>query len=256
MSSRLAHKLARSLAILALTACVGCDNSIEPPDGGPRDAGLSEPPPAPRLDPVASPIPWPLATVRGRANDARRVVVRGGLNPIAATVLPDNTFCVDIALPSPDAYLLDVAAQNMDGVFSTTTSSAEVVFDPGAPPISGLTTCNGMDPTGCAGAVEICDNGRDDDCNGRVDGRDAACATCVEDVLEPNDDVDAPRLDPGRYEALALCPDNEDWYAVYANAGDQNRGAHLFQRGRRRPRPRAHRHRPRDRGREQHVHDG
>ena len=50
--------------------------------------------------------------------------------------------------------------------------------------------------------------------------RDPACSTCTDDLLEPNDDVGAPRLDPGRVDGLKICPGNEDFYGVFARAGD------------------------------------
>jgi hypothetical protein len=205
---------------MALAIAGACGPSVDPRDSGMADRPPIPPPPAPRLDAVATPVPWPVATLRGRAMDARRVIVRGSDNPIASTVLPDGTFCVDVPLPTPMAYGFEVLAQNEGGVFSEMAATADVVFDPGAAPIPGLVTCNGMDPAGCASATEICDNGRDDDCNSLVDGRDPACATCVDDVFEPNDGVDAPRADPGRYEELRMCSGNQDYYGIYARMGD------------------------------------
>ncbi|NIU68805.1 MAG: hypothetical protein GWN73_26710 [Actinobacteria bacterium] len=131
-------------------------------------------------------------------------------------------------MPDPDSYTFEVQGQNMDGVFSEGSASVMVVFDPASAPVPGLVTCSGMDPAGCAAATEICDNGRDDDCNGLADLRDPACSECVDDVFEPNDDVNAPRADPGRYEGLAICPGNADYYGVYARAGDTLRATIFF----------------------------
>jgi len=196
-----------------------CDPNVTARDVGigPVDAG--PPPPTPTLDDVATPVPYPVATLRGRAPDARRILVEGGENPLVTTVLGEE-FCIDVPMRNPGVYVLNVTSQSDDGVFSEGTRTVEVEFDPASPPVPGLTTCSGMSPEGCAGAVEICDNTRDDDCNGLVDDYDPACFDCIDDIFEPNDDTDAPRLDPGRYEGLSLCGGNEDYYGVYARAGD------------------------------------
>ncbi len=221
------YRLVSTAALAALIAACG-DPEVGRRDGGGflPDAGSADPPRAPRLGAVASPVPWPLATLRGEAATAQRVIVEGGGNPIASTVLPDGTFCVDVPLPSPDTYALRVLSQNAAG-FSETAAAAEVVFDPAAPPIAGLTTCSGADPAGCIGSVEVCDNGIDDDCNGLRDDRDPACAACTDDVLEPNDDTSAPRLEPGRYDGLRLCPGSPDYFGIFLRVGDALR-ARLF----------------------------
>ncbi|MBW2464846.1 MAG: PPC domain-containing protein, partial [Deltaproteobacteria bacterium] len=157
---------------------------------------------------------------RGRAPEARRVLINGSDNPLVTPVLPMETFCLDVPMPNPGTYTFEVTSQNSGGIFSTGSAMVTVEFDPGAPPILGLVTCSGADPAGCAGATEICENGRDDDCNGLVDDRDPECIECVDDIFEPNDDAAAPRLDPDRYEGLSLCSGNEDYFGVYARAGD------------------------------------
>jgi hypothetical protein len=213
-----------ALFLLALTACgpnVPMRDGSTGPDAGP-------PPPVPTLDPVPTPVPYTVATLRGRAPESRRILVRGSDNPIASAVLPDGTFCVDVPMPNPDSYAFEVLGQNQEGVFSEGSAMTTVVFDPASAPVPGLTTCSGMDPAGCAAATEICDNGRDDDCNGLADIRDPACSDCVDDVFEPNDDVGAPRADPGRYEGLAICPGNTDYYGIYARAGDTLRATIFF----------------------------
>jgi len=212
-----AHPLLAGAVVLA--ACG--DPSVGLHDGGFSlfDAPLAQPPPIPRVDSAPSPVPWPLAVLRGTA-DAPRIIVEGTDNPLVSTVLPDGTWCVDVPLPTPDTFRFQIFAHGQDGQLSRMAANAEVIFDPSAPPIPGLTTCQGADPAGCSGSAEICDNGRDDDCNGRVDSRDPACATCTDDLLEPNDDPDAPRVEPGRYEGLRLCPANTDYYSVYARTGE------------------------------------
>jgi hypothetical protein len=207
------------VASVLLVACG--DPSVGHSDGGGflRDTGSAMPPPMPRLDAVSTPVPWPVATLRGTAAMADRVIVEGGGNPIASAVLPDGTFCVDVPMPSPATYELSILSQR-DGLFSRTPATTSVVFDPAAPAISGATTCSGTSPAGCIGAVEICDNSIDDDCNGLRDDRDPACASCADDVLEPNDEVTAPRIEPGRYDDLQICPSNSDYYGIFLRAGD------------------------------------
>ncbi len=208
------------VGVLGVSMLAACDPSVTARDVGIGPADAGPPPPAPSIDSTPTPVPYPVTTLRGRAPDARRVLVEGGDNPVVATVLPDGTFCIDVPMPNPGMYGFEATSQSSGGIFSSGSATVEVEFDPGAPPVPGLTTCSGMDPAGCAGAVEICDNGRDDDCNGLSDDRDPACVDCVDDIFEPNDDVMAPRLDPDRYEGLSLCSGNEDYFGVYARAGD------------------------------------
>lgn len=199
---------------------MACDPTVTARDVGIGPADAGPPPPVPSIDSIPMRIPYPVATLRGRAPDARRVLVAGSENPLVASVLPTEEYCIDVPMPNPGPYAFEVRSQSSDGIFSTGTATIEIEFDPGAPPDSRLVTCSGMDPAGCAGATEICDNRQDDDCNGLVDDRDPACVECVDDIFEPNDDVDSPRLDPGRYEGLSLCSGNEDHFGVYARAGD------------------------------------
>jgi hypothetical protein len=78
------------------------------------------------------------------------------------------------------------------------------------------------------GATEICDNGRDDDCNGLRDLADPACSTCEDDIFEPNDGLGAPRLDPGRYDGLVLCAGSVDYYGIFVGVGDTIQARALF----------------------------
>jgi hypothetical protein len=173
--------------------------------------------------------PYPLATVRGSA-DGRRVLVEGAGNPQSVAVLEQtqgSIFCIDVALPQPMSYMLQLYTLGVDGQVSESAAEVGVEFDPAAAPVPGLTTCSGSDPAGCPSNAEICDNNRDDDCNNLVDEDDPACATCVDDPLEPNDDLAAPRLEPGRYENLAICPGNQDVYGVFLQA-DETLTARIF----------------------------
>lgn len=209
-----------SLALLLLAAACG-DPTIEGRDAGMADAsGSAQPPAKPTVDAPPVRQPWPIVTVRGRAPGARRVIVEGGGNPIASPVLPDSTFCVDVELAETGDYQLSVLAQGSDGQLSEPAGPSPVNFDVAAPGIPGLSTCSGADPAGCSSSVEICDNNRDDDCNNLVDARDPDCATCTDDALEPNDDQNAPRIDPGRLDSLKICPGNADYYGVYARVGE------------------------------------
>lgn len=195
---------------------------VSAPDaGGPMDAaGSADPPSKPTLDTPPARQPWRILTLHGRAPGARRVIIEGAGNPVASPVLPDNTYCVDLELETADTYQVTVLAQGADGQLSEPAGPATVVFDPAAPGIPGLATCSGADPAGCSTTIEICDNGRDDDCNNLVDARDPDCATCTDDPLEPNDDAAAPRLDPGRIDGLTICPGNQDYYGVFLRAGE------------------------------------
>jgi len=165
-------------------------------------------------------VPYSVATLRGRAPGCRRILVSGGEHVESEPVLPDGTFCKDIRMENPGTYDFEVVGQSREGVFSLTAAMVRVVFDPAAPSIPGLVTCTGADPRGCAAATEICDNGIDDDCNGRVDELDPACADCVDDVFEENGDVNAPIVPPGRYEGLTICPGDTDYFGISAREGE------------------------------------
>ncbi|MCK6550737.1 hypothetical protein L6R52_33175 [Myxococcota bacterium] len=209
-------------ALAALTLACG-EPSVSGPDGGSTgiDSGPTSPPPAkPTVDATPARTPYAVLTLRGRA-EGRRVIVEGGGNPIASTLLPDGSFCVDVPLRAPGDYALSVFAQAADGQISDAAGPIAVTFDPAAPGIPGGETCSGADPAGCPGTQEICDNNRDDDCNSLVDERDPDCASCTDDVLEPNDDPSAPRIDPGRYEGLRICPANEDYYGLFLRTGER-----------------------------------
>jgi len=216
VSTRLGIALAAAATTVAAALVSGCGPGVESNDGGfLPDAGHTTPPAAPRLTAPDTPVPWPVSTLRGRAEMARRVLVMGGENPIVSAVLPDSTFCVDVPMRSPGLYSFQLYSQNAGGQLSEMAAMAEVMFDPAAPPIPGAETCTGTDPAGCGGATEICDNDRDDDCDSLVDDRDPECADCMDDALEDNDTVGAPRIDPERIENLMICPADDDYYALF-----------------------------------------
>lgn len=212
----------RGVSGLVFALAIGCgEPSVDRPDTSIFSADANTTPPAtPELDAVPAQVPWPVVTLRGRASDARRIFVEGAGNPLVSSVLPGDVFCVDVPLATPNVYMLEVRSRNSLGQSSETPALATVEFDPSAPPVPGATTCSGGSPTGCMTATEDCMNTRDDDCDGLVDARDPSCSTCMDDLLEPNDDTDAPRVEPGRYDNLRSCPGNDDYYAVHLEAGE------------------------------------
>lgn len=211
-----ARCLAALLFVGALAA--GCDEGVERPDAATRvDAGIG--PGVPELTEEPPPVlSWPLATIRGVAPNAMRVVVSGVGNPTFIDVLPDETFCVDVPLPSTGDYTIELVGQSETGLSGP--ASTQTSFDPSAPEGPVIPTCSGSDPRGC-GSEEICDNGVDDDCDSAIDMGDIDCAVCPGDLLEPNDDeAMAPRVPEGTYDGLTQCPDEEDWYAVFLREGE------------------------------------
>ena len=210
------------LTSLLLCACV--EPQIETPDAGYYsflDAnGMELPPPSPVLDPVPYRQPYSIVTVRGLAT-GRRVILEGGSNPVASAIVPDGSFCVDMELPGPGTYNFSAYAQNDQGLLSDMPADIEVVFDPSSPAIANAQTCDGSDPAGCAMETEICDNGRDDDCNNLIDDNDPACTSCVDDALEPNNTSGAPRIEIDRYDNLRICPNDPDYYGIYLKEAEK-----------------------------------
>jgi hypothetical protein len=205
---------------LVLSACG--DPTVSRPDARSiidLDGGAAAPPTRPDVTPPPAVQPYALLSLRGRA-EGRRLYVEGTGNRRSYGIQPDGTFCADVPLPSPSTYDLYVVVQARDGQLSERAGPFTVTYDPSAPPIDGATTCTGADPAGCGMGFEICDNGRDDDCNNLIDAEDPLCAPCTEDLLEENDQVGSPRIAPDMvYEDLQICPSDPDWFGVYAEAG-------------------------------------
>lgn len=204
-----------------LAACG--DLEVETPDGGTVERfdaqGAPPPPRTPVLDDVPPRMPYSVVTLRGQTN-GRRVLVEGLGNPRSVQTIAES-FCVDVPVPMPGSYELEVYALGVDGQLSVGAARVRVEIDPAAPPIPGASTCSGSDPAGCVGAEEICGNGRDDDCNNLADERDPACAACPGDLLDDqSSSLEAPALSPGRYEDLVLCPGDIDVYGVLMRAGE------------------------------------
>lgn len=213
----------------ALLACGELE--VETPDGGTTERfdvrGAAPPPRTPVLEDVPARVPYSVVTLRGQTN-GRRVLVEGLGNPRSVQTIAE-AFCIDLPVPGPGTYDLEVHALGVDGQLSDAPAMVRVEIDPAAPPIFGASTCNGADPAGCAGAVELCGNGRDDDCNNLADDDDPACAVCAGDLLDDqSSSLDAPALSPGRYEDLVLCPGDIDVYGVLMRSGDRLNARILF----------------------------
>ena len=221
MMSPLGRRPAAGFLLLFAIAC-GDPHRDLPGDGGIShlfDAGLPPAPLAPQLEPVPAVTPYGILTVRGRAA-ASRVVVEGITNPLVTSVLPSGEFCIDVPLGGPGLYSFSAFALGADGQLSPSTPTMSLERDPSAQRIPGARTCAGVDPAGCPEPIEICGNGRDDDCNNLVDEQDPVCNPCPDDLFEPNDDPASPRIEPARYSDLVICPGDPDYFGVFARAGD------------------------------------
>ncbi|MEM7447391.1 MAG: PPC domain-containing protein [Myxococcota bacterium] len=208
------------IAVLMGSLSTACQPLSVNTDAGPIfDTGSDEPPAAPVLLEAYNPVPWPIATVRGTAVDARRVLVRGPGKPVSVSTQSDGSFCFDANLQSQGLFEFELLAQNSRGLVSENALYVTVEHTDNAPFIQNATTCSGGSPTGCSGTVEICGNGRDDDCDGATDDADSECQSCDDDVLEENDNITAPIIEtPAAFNSLNLCDD--DYYGILANAGD------------------------------------
>lgn len=219
-----------ALALLGASLLGACGGpSVDAPDADflRPDGGMFTPPCVPSLEMTPAQVPYPLVTIRGNACEAKRILVRGGENPLVTRVLPDESFCIDVPLREPRDFNLQVLGQNGAGELSTPQNVA-VTFNPSAPDIPGARTCSGASPRGCMTSTETCDNGRDDDCDSLIDAADPDCATCDDDLLEQNDDIPAPQIEPGRYDDLRICPGNRDYFAFALEGTDEIRARALF----------------------------
>jgi len=208
--------------LLILAACG--EPTLSERDGsiiGPiLDGGMEAPPDAPMIERLPERLPWPVATIRG-TSDARRILLEGPGNPVVGMVLPGGAFCIDAAIPEPGPYVFRLYAQGDDGQLSERPAIVNVEYDPQAPSVPGAETCSGDDPAGCAEAEEICGDNRDNDCNNLIDDRDPACADCTDDAFEPNNDPNAPRIEPGLHQNLVICPGDPDFYGILTEVQDR-----------------------------------
>lgn len=229
------RRLGYTAALIGLaTAVIACDPTVELPDGSftlLRDAGLDPPPAAPLVTPPPPNTPYDLLTLRGTAQ-GRRVIISGtwtdaadkvhSLNPEAVTLGIGGQFCADLRLPEQAVYSFQVQAYGADNqVGAPLAEPIRVRYDQAAPALPSEMTCAGVRTQGCAGTVEICDDDRDNDCNGLVDEDDPVCRTCTDDLFEPNNGPDAPRIQPGVYTQMQICPGNPDYYGVYLSEGER-----------------------------------
>lgn len=213
----------RTFASIVIITAAGCGGpTVDRQDGGPLfevDAGVVVPdPPRWTLQNIDATTPYGIATLRGRS-DAKHVIISGVSNPIHNRVLPDGSFCADVRLEGPGTYVFEAIGLE-GGEKSGPSDELTIVFDPSSPDLPRATTCSGDHPAACIGAVEICGNNRDDDCNSLIDEDDPTCAICTDDPLEPNDEPSAPQIDPGRIPGLVLCPGDVDYYGIYAEGGE------------------------------------
>lgn len=200
--------------------------SVELPDGGNGgsllpDRMIEPPPGVPEFVPPPPVTPYPIVTINGTA-DGRRVFLEGpGINPTAAPLGASGAYCIDLVLPGPGTYTFTLRAYGQDNQIGMATQPIEVTYNPSAPDLQGVFTCDGVDPAGCEAAVEICDDGIDNDCNGLRDLQDPACQTCAPDQYEPNDDPSAPRIQPAQHSGLRLCPDDVDYFRLFVRDGER-----------------------------------
>jgi hypothetical protein len=214
--------LVRTWILAGCSLAIACgDPSVDRPDVGifDSDAGVKPPPDPPMVTAPPARQPYALISIRGTARSRRVLIEPQGGNTISTPVLSaDGTFCADYPLSAPGSYTF--VAYALDERLSAPSASFSVAYDPSAPPIPGAQTCSGADPAGC-GTIEICDNGRDDNCDQRIDLADPRCQPCQDDLLEPNDVLAAAtRLVEGREEPLRICSGDDDWYLVAARAGE------------------------------------
>jgi hypothetical protein len=99
---------------------------------------------APTIQSLPAKYPFRTLVLRGTAANAERVIVEGVGNPVIGNVQPiDNTFCVEVDLPtSPASYTLSVKSQSADGSLSP-ESEAKVARASDAPPVTDGKLCDG-----------------------------------------------------------------------------------------------------------------
>lgn len=210
--------LIRLSGIAVALASLGACSASDPVDRGPRtqiDAGTTAALPAPEVE-VVPRTPDNTVAVRGTTEGTRIVISNDATDPVVASVLPGGSYCKDVNLVANEPNALSVYALGGDGRVSA-AANVEVVHDPEATRPADATCSGGS--SDCL-EEEICDSGRDDNCNGKVDFCDLSCSGCVPDSFSPNHEpVNVPKLQPGSYD-LRICPCHDDWFAFSVAAGD------------------------------------
>lgn len=215
-----------ALLCLGAWSLAACSPTVGLPDGGFSilpDRNITPAPGAALVDPPPPVTPYEIVTFRGTAEGRRVFVTANGINPESSTLGSGGAFCIDVRITNPGTYLFDVQAYGQDNqIGAPLPEKIQVTYDPSAPEIGNdLMTCGGVHPRGCTGQIEICDDGRDNDCNGLRDAEDPACNPCQDDNLEDNDNQAAPSIQPGQYPGLNLCPADPDYYGIYVRQGER-----------------------------------
>ncbi|MFT3926518.1 MAG: hypothetical protein QM778_28495 [Myxococcales bacterium] len=160
--------------------------------------------------------PYPILPLRGTvpANElgnqyAQYVFIEGLGDPRVAYAIGGN-FCLEVPL-KPGQYHVSARAQDRFGQTSEITRFS-VAYDPSAPRVPNLRNCEGQDDLwGCDPKREDCSNGKDDDCDGLVDGNDPSCGRpCGYDALEPVEG-DVTEVESGYYDNLKLCSELDSY---------------------------------------------
>jgi hypothetical protein len=188
--------------LVCFTACADASVDFDPKGPLPDD-GDAVAPAAPLVDDL-EPSPYSLVALRGSAFGASRVIVTGDGRSYVRSLLPSGGFCVDVPFAEPGTYTFQVYAQSDTGLVSRMASTVTVTYDPSAPEPDGSALCDGSDPALCTDDPDACVPPVPD---------------CAPDILEPNDDETAPRIEPARYANLRACSSNADFYPVLAERG-------------------------------------
>lgn len=208
---------------LSLGACKADGPKLDP--SGKADAGGPETLDSPVIANVPVSTPIDTVAIEG-STDGTRIVIEGSKSgTLITTVLPGGNFCRDVPLHAngPTELAIYAAASGLlsDPVEVTVSRDPEAPMPPRA-------TCGGENPQECAASEAVCDNERDDDCDGYVDQCDLDCSGCVDDAFEPNDQpLNVPSLLAGSYQ-LQICPCRDDWFAFDVRANDRIRATATF----------------------------
>ncbi|QQR91175.1 MAG: hypothetical protein IPJ88_05430 [Myxococcales bacterium] len=175
-------------------------------------------------------IPYSVISISGLAPGASDVLIEGTTNRTSRT-LPDGSFCVDLTDLPPAQYDLLVTGYN--GSQFSPSVSLSVKIDPNSPPpdpifTEAIETCRGLSPSACENVIEDCNNGVSDNCNSYVDGDDPQCIDCYDDGFDvggesQQNDTYSSAIRPaeGQNYDLTICPADNDYFIIDAEAGEQ-----------------------------------